>query len=103
VVFIIVSLCACSLIMKSIKSIRLSLNKYPVLKSLKSIRLSLNNSVCHITTCSDMVNGSAVCWKDITAGEVSFTVRSENVGTVGSGKQYKQYGLHGFMFKELAE
>jgi hypothetical protein len=87
VVFIIVSLCACSLIMKSIKS----------------IRLSLNNSVCHITTCSDMVNGSAVCWKDITAGEVSFTVRSENVGTVGSGKQYKQYGLHGFMFKELAE
>jgi hypothetical protein len=50
-----------------------------------------------------MVNGSAVCCKDITAGEVSFTVRSENVGTVGSGKQYKQYGLHGLMFKGPAE
>ena len=50
-----------------------------------------------------MVNGSAVCWKDIAASDGGFTVRSENVGVEGPGEPNKSYGLQGFMFKELAE
>jgi hypothetical protein len=59
------------------------------MKSIKSIHLSLNNSVFHIITGCYTVKGSAVCLTKIIAGGGSFTVRSENIGALGPGKQYK--------------
>ena len=63
----------------------------------------ISEDVLKMNTGYNSVDGYVVAWKDITASDGSFSVRSENVGAGGPGEQYKSYGFQGFLFKELSE
>jgi len=62
----------------------------------------VSNDVMKMNTGDDTANGYVVAWTNITAADGSFTIRSENVGSVGPGEPNKSYGLQGFMLKELS-
>jgi len=58
--------------------------------------------VLKMNTGYNTVNGYIIDWTGISAADGSFTVISQNVGTLGPGEPIKSYGMEGFMLAETA-
>ena len=48
------------------------------------------------------VTGDVIQWTGITAADGSFTVKSQNVGSLGPGEARKSYGMEGFRLAEYS-
>lgn len=62
--------------------------------------VEISSDVVQFNTGYNTVNGYVARWTGITAGDGSFTVRSENVGAGGPGEAKKSYGMEGFYLAE---